>query len=196
MTDKLRYSFTIFTPAGGAAELAGHITQRQRDLIEAILCGQLTEYIDEVRAGRNAFPRRSTGDGGMTLRDYFASDAPISLTQAIAVEYQADIPHMTDASRAKVFETLARMRYEYADGSPCADVAYVGEMTFLESLARIVACRGVVARIDFGEAIGPAKARDRREAARLAQERVATLLRLDPRDNPPGRARDPRASRR
>ena len=90
----------------------------------------------------------------------------------------------------------AAVRYEYADGSPCAEVAYVGDMTFLQSLARIVARRGVVARVDFGEAIGPAKARDRREAAHLAHERVASLLRLDPRDNPPGRARDPRAAPR
>jgi 1-acyl-sn-glycerol-3-phosphate acyltransferase len=90
----------------------------------------------------------------------------------------------------------AAVRYETADGSPCADVAYVGDMTFVQSLARIVACRGVLARVDFGEAIGPAKARDRREAARLAHEGVATLLRLDPPDNPPGRARDRRAAPR
>lgn len=90
----------------------------------------------------------------------------------------------------------AAVRYENRDGSPCADFAYVGEMTFLQSLARVIAASGVVARVDFGEAIGPAQAPDRREAARLAQSRVASLLGLDPRDNPPGRARDPRAAPR
>jgi len=90
----------------------------------------------------------------------------------------------------------AAVRYENADGSPCADFAYAGETTFLESLARIVARRGVVVHVDFGEAIGPADARGRRDTARLAHARIATLLRLDPRDNPPGRARDPRAALR
>ncbi len=90
----------------------------------------------------------------------------------------------------------AAIRYENADGSPRADFAYVGDMTFLESLARVVAGRGVVVRVDFGPPIEPSEGRDRREAARLAHQRVATLLRLDPRDNPPGRARDPRAARR
>lgn len=52
---------------------------------------------------------------GMTLRDYFAADAPIKLGDAIAVEYQANIPHMSDAEILQVFATLARLRYQYAD---------------------------------------------------------------------------------
>jgi len=90
----------------------------------------------------------------------------------------------------------AAVRYENADGTPCTHFAYVGEMTFLQSLARVIARRGVVARVDFGDAIGPARARDRREAARLAHAQIASLLRLDPRDNPPGRAPDRRAAPR
>ena len=90
----------------------------------------------------------------------------------------------------------AAIRYEDTDGSRSADFAYVGGMTFLESLARVVASRGVVVRLDFGPPIEPSEGRHRREAARLARQRVASLLRLDPQDNPPGRARDPRGAPR
>lgn len=98
------------------------------------------------------------------------------------------------ANRATIHP--AAIRYEGADGSPRADLAYVGDMTFLESIGRFVASRGVVVHVAFGPAIVPSEGRDRREAARLARERVATLLRLDPKDSPPGRARDPRAAPR
>ena len=65
--------------------------------------------------GRTGAPINCDVFTGMTLRDYFAADAPISLTQAIAIEYQAALPGLNEAERANVFETLARIRYEYAD---------------------------------------------------------------------------------
>ena len=90
----------------------------------------------------------------------------------------------------------AAIRYRNADGSRCTELAYVGDMTFLQSVALVVARRGVLAQLDFGEPIRPADAANRREAARLAHERVATLLELQARDSPPGRAPDPRGARR
>lgn len=87
----------------------------------------------------------------------------------------------------------AAIRYTFADGSPCAPIAYVGHMTFAQSLRQVIGCRGVVAHVEFGNPIAPSGI-DRREAARLAHMRIATLLRLDPRDNPPGRGRGPRAA--
>lgn len=68
--EKTRYRFIC-----GNLESTGTITKRQNDLIHAILDNQLVEYLDNFKAGGNAFPRRSNGDGGMSLRDYFAGQA-------------------------------------------------------------------------------------------------------------------------
>lgn len=85
------------------------------------------------------------------------------------------------------------IRYEHADGSQCHAFAYVGEMTFLQSVAQVIATRGAIARITFAEPI-ETQGIDRREAARLAHQRIATLL--DPRSRgiPPGKARGPRGA--
>lgn len=88
----------------------------------------------------------------------------------------------------------AAIRYEHADATPCREVAYVGEMSFMQSMALIVRQRGVVARIAFGEPIGPRADLDRRGAARLAHERVASLLAPDSAGSAPGRAHGPRAA--
>jgi 1-acyl-sn-glycerol-3-phosphate acyltransferase len=79
------------------------------------------------------------------------------------------------------------IRYEHADGAPCRAMAYVGDLSFMQCLALIVRQRGVVARIDFAEAIEPAGL-DRRSIARIARERVASLLGMDPQGTPPGSA--------
>jgi 1-acyl-sn-glycerol-3-phosphate acyltransferase len=84
----------------------------------------------------------------------------------------------------------AAIRYEHADGAHCLALAYVGDMTFMESMASVIGERGVVARLAFAEAIAPQASLDRRSAARAAHERIATLLGLVPADSPPGRARD------
>ena len=70
----------------------------------------------------------------------------------------------------------AAIRYRYADGTPCRDFAYVGDLTFLQAVARVIGARGVVAHIDFADPIAPQEGLRRREAARLAHERVASLL--------------------
>lgn len=90
----------------------------------------------------------------------------------------------------------AAIRYEHADGTPCTAFAYVGDTTFLQSVAHVIASRGVVARIDFAAPIEPSPEMDRREAARLAHARIATLLRLPSPDSPPGTAPDPPAAPR
>jgi 1-acyl-sn-glycerol-3-phosphate acyltransferase len=90
----------------------------------------------------------------------------------------------------------AAIRYAYADGTPCAAFAYVGETTFLQSVARVIRARGAVAHVDFADPIAPRGGLDRREAARLAHERVASLLGLDRPGSPPGRAHGPRAAAR
>jgi 1-acyl-sn-glycerol-3-phosphate acyltransferase len=90
----------------------------------------------------------------------------------------------------------AAIRYAYADGTPCPAFAYVGETTFLQSVSRVIRARGAVVHIDFADPIAPGQGLDRREAARLAHERVASLLRLELPGNPPGRAHGLRAAAR
>lgn len=79
--------------------------------------------------GGPAFPipiisqNQSTGEtsiwqteGGMPLRDYFASNAPVTVQDAIDVSGYKDrdcLKH--DADRNVVFAVLTMMRYEYAD---------------------------------------------------------------------------------
>ena len=79
----------------------------------------------------------------------------------------------------------AAIRYEHPDGTPCRAMAYVGELSFMQSLGLIIRHHSVVARIAFAEAIEPAGV-DRRAAARIARERVASLLGMDPQGTPPG----------
>jgi len=82
----------------------------------------------------------------------------------------------------------AAIRYEHEDGSHCAAVAYVGEMSFMESMGGVLGARGVTARLSFAAAIAPGAGLDRRAAARTAHERIASLLGLSTAGTPPGRA--------
>jgi 1-acyl-sn-glycerol-3-phosphate acyltransferase len=77
------------------------------------------------------------------------------------------------------------IRYEHPDATPCRAMAYVGDLSFMQSLALIIRQRSVVAHIAFAEAIEPAGL-DRRAAARIARERVASLLGLDHPGTEPG----------
>ena len=85
----------------------------------------------------------------------------------------------------------AAIRYRHADGTPCPELAFVGDMTFLQSVARVVRARGVVAQVAFADPIAPDASLERRAAASLAHQRVASLLLLDPPGSPPGRAHGP-----
>ena len=67
------------------------------------------------------------------------------------------------------------IRYERADGSLCRQMAYVGELSFMQSLGLAIRQRGVVVRVRFGEAIDTTGL-DRREVARRAHAQVASLL--------------------
>jgi 1-acyl-sn-glycerol-3-phosphate acyltransferase len=84
----------------------------------------------------------------------------------------------------------AAIRYAHADGSPCRAMAYVGEMTFMQSLGLIIRQRGVVAHLAFAQPL-EAGGHDRRGVAHTAHERVASLLGLESPGSAPGRAPDP-----
>ncbi len=82
------------------------------------------------------------------------------------------------------------IRYVHADGSLCRAIAYVGELSFMESLGLVIRQRGVVARLRFADPI-PTAGTTRREVAAAARVRVASLLGLEPTDSAPRRARGP-----
>jgi len=85
------------------------------------------------------------------------------------------------------------IRYEHADGTLCRAFAYVGELSFMQSLGLVIRQRGVIARMRFGEMIA-AEDRARRELAAIARAQVASLLGLDPADSPPRRGVDPKGA--
>jgi hypothetical protein len=66
-------------------------------------------------AGGWAFPCRHTPEHepGMTLRDYFAANAPIEYAQACFI-YGSQIPH-DDEGRSAFYACWTMLRYEWAD---------------------------------------------------------------------------------
>src|SRR4051794_29123728 len=74
------------------------------------------------------------------------------------------------------------LRYERPDGSLARAMAFVGEISFMQSLGLAIRQRGIVARVSFAPAIATAGLK-RREVALGAEAAVATLLGLPPRDN-------------
>ena len=77
------------------------------------------------------------------------------------------------ANRAHVHPCA--IRYEHADRTLARAMAYVGELSFMQSLALVIRQRGVVARIGFAPVVETA-GRARREVAAAAQSAVAILL--------------------
>ena len=94
------------------------------------------------------------------------------------------------ANRARVHPVA--IRYEHADGTLCRALAY-GDLTFMQSLGLIARQRHVVARMHFAEPLEPGTL-TRRDLARIAQARVATLLGLPEAGTPPRTGADPPAA--
>jgi 1-acyl-sn-glycerol-3-phosphate acyltransferase len=78
----------------------------------------------------------------------------------------------------------AAIRYEKPDGSLLREFSFRGERTFSESIRLILGERSATARIAFAPAV-ETRGAHRRDVARSAEERVASLLGLD---TQPGRA--------
>lgn len=85
------------------------------------------------------------------------------------------------------------IRYEHADGSLCRALAYVGELSFMQSFALALRQRDVVASIRFAPAL-EAGGMSRRDVAAAARERVATLLGLAQEGTAPRSASGPPAA--
>lgn len=87
------------------------------------------------------------------------------------------------ANRARVFP--AAVRYVGPDGAPLGSAAYVGDLTFAQSLGLVIATRQTIVRVAFAEPIDPVGL-TRHEVAAEAHRRVASLLGLPSPGNAPG----------
>lgn len=92
------------------------------------------------------------------------------------------------ANRARV-QPVA-IRYEYPDGSLCRAMGFVGDLSFAQSLGLVARQKRIIARLCFAEPIDPAGL-TRRDVAKIAQERVASLLGLAPPGSGPQTPRGP-----
>lgn len=150
--------------AGWVVERAGTLfvrRERRRDLsrINALVHGALAQG-DRV----GLFPEGTTTDGDVLLRFHSSLFEPAVVNRA----------HVHPCA----------IRYEHEDGSLCRAVAYVGELSFMQSLGLTLRQRGVTARLAFAPAV-PTEGRDRRQVAGEARAAVASLLGLSPQGTPP-----------
>jgi len=121
------------------------------------------------------FPEATTTDGG-TLRRFH----PALFQAAI----DAGAPVLPVA-----------IRYRRRDGSPAPEAAFIDDMTFAGSLARILRADALHAELVFGTVLASA-GRTRRELAAIAREFVARALRLPATAmEPEARGRPPRFKR-
>jgi 1-acyl-sn-glycerol-3-phosphate acyltransferase len=91
------------------------------------------------------------------------------------------------ANRARVYPVA--VRYESPDGSPLRAVAYVGDLSFAQSLGLVMRTRETVVRIRFALPI-EADGMSRQDVAAEAQRRVAELLGLPAGITSPGKRGD------
>ena len=161
--------------AGWVVERAGTLfvrRERRRDLarINELVHGALAQG-DRV----GLFPEGTTTEGDTLLR------------------FHSSLFEPAVANRAHVHPCA--IRYVHADGSPCRAMAYVGELSFMQSMALVLRQRGVTARLAFAPTVETA-GRNRREVASAARAGVASLLGLAPEGNPPRAPADPPAAPR
>ena len=143
--------------AGWIAERGGTIFIRREKRRDT---GRISERVHEALAEGDCvglFPEGATTEGDEMLKFHSSLFEP-------AV---ANAAHVHPCA----------IRYERADGTLCREVAYVGELTFMQSFSLVLRQRGVVARIIFASPVETA-GRTRREVAALAEGEIASLLGL------------------
>ena len=89
------------------------------------------------------------------------------------------------AFHANLFETAIRqnihvrplcIRYTHATtGKHCTEAAFVGDLGFLESLHKVMSCKGICANVDIGHALSP-QGHSRKSLAQLAHHNLSTQL--------------------
>jgi 1-acyl-sn-glycerol-3-phosphate acyltransferase len=156
--------------AGWIAERAGTLFIRRARRHDT---GRINEQVHAAFAEGacvGLFPEGTTTEGEQLLR------------------FHSSLFEPAVANAAHVHPTA--IRYAHADGSPCRAIAYVGEISFMQSLGLIIRQRDVVAHLAFAPALETGGS-DRRSVARIAHERVATLLGLESPGSAPGTGHGP-----
>ena len=161
--------------AGWIAERAGTIfirRERRRDT------ARINDLVGEALARGDCvglFPEGTTTEGDALL------------------PFHSSLFEAAVANRAHVHPCA--IRYEHADGSLCRAMAYVGELSFMQSLGLAIRQRGVVARLRFAPGVDTA-GRGRREVAAAAEASIASLLGVATAGKAPRTPRDPPAAPR
>ena len=143
--------------AGWIAERGGTIfisRERRRDT------GRISERVHQALAEGDCvglFPEGATTEGDEMLKFHSSLFEP-------AV---ANAAHVHPCA----------IRYRRADGALCREVAYVGELSFMQSFGLVLRQRGVVVTLSFAAPIETA-GRTRREVTALAEAEIASLLGL------------------
>ena len=109
------------------------------------------------------------------------------------LEFHSSLFEPAVANRAHVHPCA--IRYEHADGSICRQMSFAGEISFMQSLGLAMRQRGVIAHVAFAPPVETEGA-GRREVARAAQDRVASLLGLASPGTAPKTTPDPPAAPR
>jgi 1-acyl-sn-glycerol-3-phosphate acyltransferase len=78
------------------------------------------------------------------------------------------------------------IRYEHPDGTLCREMSFIGERSFMESVALIIGQQSVVARVKVAAPVETGGA-TRREVMLSAETRIASLLNLPIARREPGR---------
>lgn len=151
--------------AGPIAERAGTLFVRRERRHDT---GRIASHVKDALAAGDCvglFPEGTTTEGDRLLKFHSSLFEP-------AVAHGARVHPVA-------------LRYLHADGTPCRAAAFVGDLTFAQSLGLVIRTREIVVRVSFADPVEPA-GRNRRELAAATQERVATLLGLPTPGSGPG----------
>jgi len=84
----------------------------------------------------------------------------------------------------------AAIRYEEPEGTLCRDASFVGDTTFFESVTMIIRRKAITARVRFAPSV-ETEGLKRRDVMKATENRIASLLGLEPAGSPSERASDP-----
>jgi 1-acyl-sn-glycerol-3-phosphate acyltransferase len=149
--------------AGWIAERAGTLfIRRERRRDTARINEQVHEALGEGDC-IGLFPEGTTTEGDALLKFHSSLFEPAVANEA----------HVHPCA----------IRYLHPDGSLCRAFAFVGEISFVQSLGLVMRQRGVVATVRFADIV-ETRGRSRRDVAAAARARVANLLGLEDRMEP------------
>jgi 1-acyl-sn-glycerol-3-phosphate acyltransferase len=150
--------------AGWIANRAGTLFVRRGSRKDA---ARTTEAMREALSSGDwvgFFPEGTTTEGDQLLRFHSALFEP-------AIGHGAPVRPVA-------------VRYEHPDGTLLREAAFVGDMSFAESLGRVIGVRSTVVRIVFAPPIEAAQG-DRRSIASEAERRIASALGVTPTSRAP-----------